>query len=234
MDFERAILRAFASVFPGVKLSGCFFHFKQSLRRQLGQRGLLALFNKNAEFQQLIQMILSLAFVPEQSVAAVFESVVKDYLRENMEDWSSKEESIVSFMAYVEATYIGKTITRVGAGEDSSFRRAPLFPFSTWVKHNDVLEGLCITNNHAEGFNSSWNKSLEKNPNIFQVIEGFKREESLSLKKLSEFAKGVDGSGRAGQKDKKMQRHKQLCTLLRNFGMLSNKSFLLQVSRFSV
>lgn len=37
MDFERASRRAISSVYPECVISGCYFHFKQAVRKRASQ-----------------------------------------------------------------------------------------------------------------------------------------------------------------------------------------------------
>jgi len=53
-------------------LLGCFFHFRQAIRRKLGIFGLVPLFNKDQDFQLQIKRLISLAFVPNEKVCNVF------------------------------------------------------------------------------------------------------------------------------------------------------------------
>jgi hypothetical protein len=47
----------------------------------------------------------------------------------------------------------------------------------TWNKYQDVLDGVDITNNRVEGFNSGRTASWSR-PSIYTVLEGFPQKEA--------------------------------------------------------
>jgi hypothetical protein len=230
LDFERAILRSLAVTFPTARLSGCLFHLKMALRRQLGFKGLLSYFNQDAEFQLWINMILSLAFVPVAEVATVYDKVIIEYLDQHIQEWERAAERIDKFRKYVEETYIGKAV-KTEAGQAVE-RSSPLFSHECWNKYEDVIHGRALTNNISEGFNSSWNRSLEKNASIWAVISAFKREESLAANKMCEAGRGLDPNARPAKKSRKCFRETELLTLCMNYNSLPRGHYLRQVSRF--
>ena len=56
MDFEQSAISALKSVFPDVVIKGCAFHFKQSLRKNLGTKGCLKLYKQDENFQVGMQL----------------------------------------------------------------------------------------------------------------------------------------------------------------------------------
>ncbi len=78
MDYERGLISAFQETFPDAKLEGCEFHWKNCLRKRLASDGLLDLYNKDVEFILLIRNIWALAYVPENMVVKIWESVINE------------------------------------------------------------------------------------------------------------------------------------------------------------
>jgi hypothetical protein len=201
-----------------------------ALRRQLGSRGLLSYFNKDGEFQLWINMMLSLAFVPVAEVSKVYEDVILEYLDQHIQEWESAAERIGKFKQYFEDTYIGKAVSKE-AGKVKE-RGPPLFSLDCWNKYEDVIKGNALTNNFSEGFNSSWNRSLEKNASIWAVISGFKREESLATNKMCEAGRGLAANDRPAKKARKCFREAELLALCVNYNSLPKGHYLRQVAKF--
>jgi hypothetical protein len=177
-------------------------------------------------------MILGLAFVPIPNIVTVYEEAVISYLNQHLHEWKGAADRVINFRQYVETTYVGKE-AEASAGEART-RKPPLFSHSCWNKFEDVQQGRALTNNHSEGFNSAWNKSLEKNPSLWAVIAAFKREESLASTKMRETARGVDANARPEKVSRKVMRESELAALCRNYGTIPNKDYLRQVSQFFV
>ncbi|KAF2899731.1 hypothetical protein ILUMI_06457, partial [Ignelater luminosus] len=74
-DFESALYGAFAEIFDGIQLCGCFFHFGQCFWRQIqGSPDLLAKYTDigDPDFALKVRKLMSLAFVPPQDVIKSF------------------------------------------------------------------------------------------------------------------------------------------------------------------
>ena len=67
-DFEKAPIRAFREIFSQITCQGCYFHFKQAIVRKLGELGLKYFFIRNKEFNQLINLIMALGFLPSYKI----------------------------------------------------------------------------------------------------------------------------------------------------------------------
>ena len=63
-DFECACISSFESVFPFSSTHGCYFHFRKCTWSQLGKKGCLRDYNRSEDFQRLVGLSVSLAFVP--------------------------------------------------------------------------------------------------------------------------------------------------------------------------
>jgi hypothetical protein len=81
MDYERGLINAFQETFHEAKVEGCEFHWKSCLRKRLASEGLLDLYNKDVEFILLIRYIWALAFVPEDMVVKIWETVIGEKVR---------------------------------------------------------------------------------------------------------------------------------------------------------
>ena len=80
LDFEMAMLKTLTNGFINVPVSGCFFHFRQCLRRNLGFKGCLKLYNQSKTFQFVVKIVYGLAFVRVSSICEAFYDVIEVYL----------------------------------------------------------------------------------------------------------------------------------------------------------
>ena len=74
IDFEKGMKKAVKNVFPGVQVSGCFFHFKKAIWTNVQNLGLTSHFNQDVNFQLWLNMIYGLAYLPVSEVFIIFPS----------------------------------------------------------------------------------------------------------------------------------------------------------------
>jgi hypothetical protein len=78
-DFEIASRNAFHVAFPQAKQKGCFFHFTQSLYRNIQRHP--EVYDKYANdpnFALMLRHLNALAFVPTNDVVDTFETLMED------------------------------------------------------------------------------------------------------------------------------------------------------------
>jgi len=186
VDFESPVMKEFSKRFAGVKVSGCFAHFRRNLWKQLGVKGLQPLYSRNLPFCSLVKCLSSLAFVKPEEVQAYYQDLLENLmpkviksLEEEMEDeedgldtedCAELKEMIDSYLAYFESTYCG-THTRTGYSK-------PLFPPNIWSHHAAALSLAPRSNNANENFNSHFRGALAVNSQLWAVIEQFVGEEA--------------------------------------------------------
>ncbi|CAF1581679.1 unnamed protein product, partial [Didymodactylos carnosus] len=73
IDFEEAVENIIKQKLPTTTISGCFFHFKQSLWRKIQDLGQPQPFITDRELRHYLKNFACLAFVPEAFVAEEFE-----------------------------------------------------------------------------------------------------------------------------------------------------------------
>jgi hypothetical protein len=155
MDFEKGLITAFSSTFPGVTISGCEFHWKNCLRKRIDAEGLLVHYNSDIKLQQLVRFIWALAYVPKHEIVSAWETVILDRLKhvlDNMVEHYSEE--LKTFIKYVDATWIGERNPR------TSLRKKPAYQHNMWNKFSELINGQARTNNFSEGFNNGFSISL--------------------------------------------------------------------------
>ena len=69
VDFEDAAHKAFDYVWPGVDISGCYFHFRQANCRWLFLHGYKKQYHANIEFKAWCRKVGALALIPIENIA---------------------------------------------------------------------------------------------------------------------------------------------------------------------
>ena len=129
-DFELAAMNAFSRFWPNARLTGCLFHFGQSLWRNLqltsARTGasLQQRYRDDREFALLVKKLVALAFVRPEDVVSAYEGLTDNEAYRPLE----------SFLNYFEETYIG-----VARGSGPA---APRFRPQIWNQHERVRADL--------------------------------------------------------------------------------------------
>ena len=218
MDFEQAVIKAVKSKMPTTEVGGCNFHWKKNIFSNVGDKGCLSLFNENEFFQVLLDLIYTLCMVPPDDVVYAFESVIEPYHEDNLADHEDYEY-VLNFISYVENTYIGKLNRR---GE----RRPPLFPIPIWNIYQSILAQNNTTNNGVESWNGRWNNTIGTNHNLWRIINGFKKEDSLARTKLQEVVAGRYTDPNPSRSGRRSLRQEGLQISLQNYTRATCKEFM--------
>uniref|UniRef100_A0A915MIV5 MULE transposase domain-containing protein n=1 Tax=Meloidogyne javanica TaxID=6303 RepID=A0A915MIV5_MELJA len=89
IDFEQGFFNAMRAKHPQCNLHFSFFHLSQNLKKQMGEQGLIQLYNTDAVFAESARMIICLAFLPISDLAAaltVLEACLPNQLQQVF-DW---------------------------------------------------------------------------------------------------------------------------------------------------
>ena len=179
-DFERASLKAFKNAFPHSKQRCCFFHYMQSLFRNVQkEKVLLEKVLNDPSFRFYLKFFGALAFVPLNRVIEYYEFMV------NLPFFIENSSIYGPFLSYFEETWIGK--------KRRANRRPPLFEMKTWNVHEAVKNDWARTNNHCEGFHRGFSSLLSGDkPNFWKFIEGLKKEQGVVEIKIAKITSGND------------------------------------------
>ena len=176
MDFEVAPKVEFDKVFEDVHMSGCFFHWRQALNRQLGKKGCQVFYNANVQFQDIVAKAVSLAYVPLEDVVEYAELIEQEW--DECEEEMSDEA--YAWLSYFLDTYVGRKNPRTGK------RKTPKFSHKSWNKYAEIMNNQDTTSNKAEAWNGAYAVRSDANPSLWSTLDAFKREESLAVRKFRE------------------------------------------------
>ncbi|KII67552.1 hypothetical protein RF11_08392 [Thelohanellus kitauei] len=163
-DFEIAALNAIRHHFPSAIISGCFYHFSQSIWRKIqSEDPLLSQYRSDPDNQIYIKMLLALAFVPIDDVISAFE------VYQSLDYVISNSDILNPLLDYFEDNYIGRFTA-------NNLRRQPPFPINIWNMFDATLNDLHRTNNSVEGWHNGFSKILMK---VINALWQFKTEMEL-------------------------------------------------------
>ena len=86
------------------------------------------------------------------------------------------------YLNYIQRTWIGPIKKR------SKGRGKPYFPLTLWNKREEALNREELTSNSSESWNSVSKPCLPMKPNLYGVMEAFRKEDSLARAKVIEAA----------------------------------------------
>ncbi|CAF4467107.1 unnamed protein product, partial [Didymodactylos carnosus] len=135
LDFEKAVMNVFSTSFPQASLSGCYFHLRQSIHRQLQAQGLQKYYEDDGDFAHGIHKIAALAFIHPKDVVEAFVQL-SIHLGNRFQ----------SMLDYFEDNYIGRF-------RANGSRARPLFDIEFWNVHERTKNLQMRTNNSAEAWN---------------------------------------------------------------------------------
>ena len=76
IDFEKSIINAIKKTMPKSTISCCYFHFSQSMWRNVQNKGLVGLFDENKSARQTIRRIMVIPFIPKKETIKVFQQIL--------------------------------------------------------------------------------------------------------------------------------------------------------------
>jgi len=131
LDFEQAILLAVETELPGTRLSGCYFHFTQSLWRKVQNLGLAGIYRRDGRVRDTVRKIMAIGFLP---VILVRQNFFMLHGSRPTQRLIRRYPALGQWFTYVETTYIGNNV---------------LFPPPIWNVYTRGMDSRTI--NHLEG-----------------------------------------------------------------------------------
>ena len=167
--------------------------------------------------------------MPEDKVLVVWEEFIKERLplcddeeaEEDPDAASEFNETIKQLETYFEATWIGVKQTRKGKQ-----RKKPRFTLDVWNHYQAVLDGEDITTNLSESWNAANKLSLAMKPNLWSVMDSFKREEAGARAKMVSFTNHNYVDPNPGRTAKRKAKREKLQTILGRFKELPIEDYM--------
>ena len=186
-DFELAIIQAAQLSFPTADFKGCYYHYCQCLNRKIQQIGLHVAYREDPDLNRFVRRTAALAFVPQRYIRLAWQALKLD---------APSLPRVDEFVEYFERTWL------VG---------------NYHLSHWNVFETDCVrTNNHVEGWHNRLKKVVGKaHPNVFEIVETFKKEQASTEVSLAQLAAGAAPPRRRRrviQRDRKINELKQRFT----------------------
>ncbi|CAF3533402.1 unnamed protein product [Rotaria sp. Silwood2] len=132
LDFEKTVLNVLSNNFAQVSLSGCYFHLRQSIHRQLQTQGLHKQYEDDVDFAHGIHKTAALAFILPNDVINAFVDLT-----------IHPDDTFQTVLDYFADNYIGRF--RVNRS-----RAQPLFTIEYWKVHERTKNQQMRINNSAE------------------------------------------------------------------------------------
>ncbi len=192
VDFEKAPINAFLTVFPKVQVRGCFFHFAQANWRKVQELGLAQLYNTDTRARLFIKSFVALALIPPSDVPLALEKLCASL------DLTSP---LCQCVEYFEDVWIGR-------------RTKPQFEVSLWSQFSNAASGSQKTNNSVEGWHRAFQLTMGcAHPNLHKFINFMRREQSHTENRVARI--------RAGEKVEKKVKYvkiqERIQEILRNY-----------------
>eukprot|EP00088_Acartia_fossae_P071450 TRINITY_DN9800_c0_g2_i1.p1 TRINITY_DN9800_c0_g2~~TRINITY_DN9800_c0_g2_i1.p1 ORF type:complete len:332 (-),score=41.01 TRINITY_DN9800_c0_g2_i1:109-1014(-) len=211
VDFEKSPIAAIRCHFPGTDISGCSYHWESALFSNLEKKNIMEDYKGNAKFQVGYELILTLNWIPTEFVVRAWTDVVKVYFNEEVLK-PHRDEDIVSYLKYIESTWIGTH------GEGGVFKK-PMYAVERWNCVDNIMGGHMTTNNAAENWNGSWNRSCGTTKSLWYLIRNFQSEDARQRTRWNEFLKGTNEGTSKGRMRTEMK-YKQIRVAIRNFNKI--------------
>ncbi|KAL5264936.1 hypothetical protein ACHWQZ_G005882 [Mnemiopsis leidyi] len=184
IDFERAVMNAFRDSLPGWKVSNCFFHFCQSVQKNINKRFKVQYFSDKV-FGRAARLPVFLAFIPVSDIEEVFYEITF-YIQSNY-------PQLMVVVNYFEKTYLGSVTV------DSEVRVTPAFPSDFWNHFDRVLEDPDFprTSNMVEGFHRGFKTRVNRpKPSVQEYVRAVKEEQVMTDFHLDRLSVGKTPSKR--------------------------------------
>ncbi|KAK6195696.1 hypothetical protein SNE40_001068 [Patella caerulea] len=128
-DFEPALTNAIETELPNAELSGCYFHFTQSLWSKIQELGLATRYRRHIRLRKCLRKFMAIGYLPVTLVRANFQTLATAPRTLRL---IRRCPELQDFITYMENNYF----------EGS-------FPPALWNVHQRDMDNR--TNNHVEG-----------------------------------------------------------------------------------
>jgi hypothetical protein len=253
VDFENTVLKVLKSRFPSSKISGCTFHMRQAIWRKLQEMDLIPFFHRDADFQELVYMVYTLSFVPQDKIVDYYEEVILQriedktsleagedgdaVLDEDTEDdtcWRFWQRQLDAFVAYLDHTWIGRKAARSGRRGRSLIAHDVWNQYETLAMSSEEDEAFCLTNNSLERYNRAVKKLVGSHPNVWLFIQSLIGQEADARRVLMHNATGMDISVNQGRDERHKDHTDKLIAVVKRCQDLSPYLYLQTLAKLLI
>lgn len=175
-DYEMSMRNAIRSKFTFSKLSACFFHYAQAIRRKASKiPGFFNFLHVNSSAREIYYKIMYLALLPKSKINATYDS-----LKIKADEISHRDFEL--FLKY----YHKQWITKEGADSFSVFGRE--------------IRTTCA----AEGYNRVLSEYCQKHGSFIWFVASIRNQEFMKTNELREFIKSAGTTGDPQKKEYKV------------------------------
>lgn len=175
IDFEQGFFNAMRAKHPQCNLHFSFFHLSQNLKKQMGEQGLIQLYNTDAVFAESARMIICLAFLPISDLAAaltVLEACLPNQLQQVF-DWF-----LVNFS---------------GRPRFDGTLSQPLYSPNQWNAYQRTLDGIDRIEYYVEGIHRRTKRAFTTiRTNLWAFIDIIRKEQKRTDDEITQFIGGLD------------------------------------------
>lgn len=137
----------------------------------------------------------ALAFFPPRDVISAYEELLQTTF------YIDNHEALADILDYMESVWLGR-LMRGGR------RKEALYSLQIWNQYENVKLGLYKTNNVVESWHNCFSKLLgAMHPTIWKVIDGFKKQQTLTELKIEQQRAGhvIQRKKKYANKDSRIQ-----------------------------
>lgn len=199
-DFESGLRPALYDFLDaGTALPACYFHFTKSNIKEIGQIGLIVLYEDKDDpwFRNFVRRLLCLAYLPIERVIPVFALLIN---HEEFKHQLQTNELAMTYLDYFVKVYLENDGANCFVPQD-------------W---NISDEGNQRTNNHAESWNKYWQLKVGTHKNFWQSLEYLQEEAQLNMELIRKYRDGYNPDNRRLRQRIKDDRIKEI---LRQYGV---------------
>ncbi|XP_076068501.1 uncharacterized protein LOC143040952 [Oratosquilla oratoria] len=148
IDFERAVWKAIPSVFPGVNVRGCSFHWAQCIWRKMQEIGLAPVYRNDEDTHRLCRQFLALPYLPQEHISPMFERLATQ----------ARTSLLTVLVNYIRTNWI----------------QCSLYTPETW----SIFKQPIRTNNDVEGWHGALNRHARRSNLSFYLLVKLLHEQS--------------------------------------------------------
>ncbi|KAK0420025.1 hypothetical protein QR680_014468 [Steinernema hermaphroditum] len=176
IDFEKAEVNVIREMLPNTQVHGCYFHFSQSVWRNIKSSGLAIRYANDMQYNVHLRKFSALAFCKEQDVLVRYSQLATQLLRDY-----GVSDAHENFLEYFENTWVGRTTRR------------PRYEISMWNCKSVTELELPRTNNSVESWHNAFQGAMgSEHPNVYKLVDKLLDEQVRVKAICAKLAAGED------------------------------------------